>query len=430
MSQFSGEPSPGDPIQNTIQILASSERIRQQYLTLIRTASSEILLIFPTINAVHREHKIGIVAELQNAVQRGVKIRILSAEDEFIKERLDALRASGMIVRSIETPTESKFKMLLVDKKVAFIVETKDDSKASFHEAVGLALLSNSKPTVLPYLTIFESFWRETELYERARESDRIKDEFVNIAAHELRNPIMPILSGADLLQAAIDDIKGNIDADKVADLVSNTQLIVRNASKLFKLSEDILQVSRIESGTFRLKVEFVVLEPLIRYTIADVEKRYAGEKTDTRLVYESMLGTPNNSKGTRGFAVYCDSAKIGQTLFNLLDNAMKFTEKGDIVVSAISHRNEVVVQVRDPGAGIDPDIKGRLFEKFASKSSGGTGLGLYLSRRIIEAHGGRIWCRDSEIGKGTDCGFTIPLDLHPEGIASVEKDLDEVNLR
>lgn len=130
------------------------------------------------------KHKIGIVAELKNAVHRGVKIRILSAEDEFIKERLDALRASGMIVRSIETRTESKFKMLIVDKKVAFIVETRDDSKASFHDAVGLALLSTSDPTVLPYLTIFESFWRETELYERARESDRIKDEFVNIAAH------------------------------------------------------------------------------------------------------------------------------------------------------------------------------------------------------------------------------------------------------
>lgn len=312
LSRFSGESSPGNPFQNSIQILSSAERIRQQYLTLIRTASAEILLIFPTINAVHREHKIGLVAELQNAVQRGVKIRILSAEDEFIKERLDALRASGMMVRSIETPTESKFKMLIVDKKVAFIVETKDDSKASFHEAVGLALLSNSNPTVLPYVTIFESFWRETELYERARESDRIKDEFVNIAAHELRNPIMPILSGADLLQEAIDDIKGNIDADKAADLVSNIQLIVRNASKLLKLSEDILQVSRIESGTFRLKVELVVLEPLIRSTIADVEKRYAGEKTDTRFVYESKLDTPNNSKGTRGFTVDCDGAKIG----------------------------------------------------------------------------------------------------------------------
>lgn len=99
-------------------------------------------------------------------------------------------------------------------------------------------------------------------------------------------------------------------------------------------------------------------------------------------------------------------------------------------MVSAISQRNEVVVQVRDPGAGIDPDIKGRLFEKFASKSSGGTGLGLYLSRRIIEAHGGRIWCRDSEVAKGTDCGFAIPLDLRQEGIAIVEKDLDEINVR
>ena len=409
-------------MQSSIQIISTPDRIRQQYLNVIRTASSDIFLVFPTINAIHREHKIGVIEELKKAVERGVKIRILTAEDEFIKDKLDILRSSGIVVRRIETPPEAKFKMLIADKRVSFFVETKDDSKASFAEAIGLAVLSTSKPTVLAFVTIFESLWRETELYERARESDRIKDEFVNIAAHELRNPIMPILSGADLIQEGIAQIQGSIDKDKFADLISNVQLVVRNASKLLKLSEDILQVSRIESGTFRINLEPVAIEPLIRSTIVDVEKRYLGEKRNTKIVLESNLEMTNDNEGPEGFTMYCDGPKVAQTLFNLLDNAMKFTGQGNIIVSAIAHDTEVIIQVQDPGIGIDPEIKDRLFEKFATKSTGGTGLGLYLSKKIIEAHGGRIWCKDNEQRRGTVSGFTIPLDLHPETTVIVEK--------
>jgi signal transduction histidine kinase len=417
----------GEPLQTSIHIITTPDRIRQQYLNLVRSATSEILLIFPTINAIHREEKIGIIEELKNAVQRRVKIRILSAEDEFIRDKLDALRACGIIIRNIETPTESKFKLLIVDRKVSYIVETRDDSKAEFAEAVGLAVHSISKATVLPFVTIFESFWRETDLYERARESDRVKDEFVNIAAHELRNPIMPILLGADLIQDAIAGIKEGIDPDKATELIANAQMIVRNASRLLRLSEDILQVSRIESGTFRLKLEAVDLEWLIRSTIADVEKRYAGEKPNNHIVFEAKLGKTEGSGKT--FTVYCDQSKIAQATFNLLDNAMKFTNEGNILVSAVAMKTEAVVAIQDPGVGIDPEIKSRLFEKFTSRSNGGTGLGLYLSKKIIEAHSGRIWCKDNQQRKGANCGFAIPLDLDPETAVMVERKSDGSNV-
>jgi two-component system, OmpR family, sensor histidine kinase VicK len=400
--------------------MATPERIRQQYLNLVRTATGEILLIFPTINAVQREHKIGIIEELKRAVERGVKIRILSAEDEFIKDKLDALRACGMIIRRIETPTEAKFKMLIVDKRVAFLVETKDDSRAEFADAVGQAVLSTSKSTVMPYVAIFESFWRETDLYERAREADRIKDEFVNVAAHELRNPIMPILSGADLITHSVGELSGKIDPEIEAIMVSNLQLVIRNASKLLRLSEDILQVSRIESGTFKLTLEPVDVEELIRSAITDVEKRYSGEKQDVKIELESKLAGAK-LPGDETFTIYCDRDKFSQTLYNLLDNAMKFTQQGRILVSAVASDSEVVITVQDPGTGIAPEIKGRLFEKFASKSNGGTGLGLYLSKKIVEAHGGKIWCKDNSQHRGADCGFTIPRDLHPETSSMVE---------
>ena len=129
-----------DTNQIGIQVLSTPERIKQQYLNLIRTAASEILLVFPTVNAIQREHSIGILDELRNAVQRGVKIRMLSAEDDFIKDKIDSLRAKGIVVRRIETPTESKFKMLIVDKKVSLTIETREDSRASFRDAIGLAV--------------------------------------------------------------------------------------------------------------------------------------------------------------------------------------------------------------------------------------------------------------------------------------------------
>jgi two-component system sensor histidine kinase VicK len=147
----------------TIRILSDPDKIRQQYIALIRSAASEILLVFPTINSIHRESSIGVLEELKSAVKRNVKVRVLCAEDDFIKAHLDELRACGVVIRRIETPTETKFKMLIVDRRASLVVETKDDSKSKFSEAVGLATFSNSNATVLPYVTIFESFWRETE---------------------------------------------------------------------------------------------------------------------------------------------------------------------------------------------------------------------------------------------------------------------------
>jgi signal transduction histidine kinase len=409
----SGIPSEHSAV--AIQVLSIPDRIKHHYLSLIRSSNSDILLVFPTVNAILREYKIGVMDELKNAVKRGVKIRILAAEDDFIKEKLDALRASGIVIRRIESPAEAKFKMLIVDRKMSLVVETKDDSKALFAEAVGLAILASSKETVLPSVTIFESFWRETELYERARESDRIKDEFVNIAAHELRNPIMPILSGVDLLKEKLQLYRQRLGEDIYSEFQADMQMTHRNALKLLKLSEDILQVSRIESGTFTMHFEYVDLISLIKNSIADVERRYAGEKHNMIKLLSQSSPSQGKVALNSELIVYCDSSKIGQTLFNVIDNAMKFTEKGDVEVILGLHGGEILIQVRDSGPGIDPDIKERLFEKFATKSSGGTGLGLYLSRKIVEAHGGRIWGDNNQDGVGTTFSIILPHGIYQE---------------
>ncbi len=406
----------------SIQIISNMQRIKQLYLSLIRRAQRELLLIFPTTNSIRREEKVGVFAEARRAYQRGVTVRILAPEDDFIKAYLNALRNDGIIIRPIESPSEVKFKLLIVDRRFSLVIETQDDRKASFEEAVGLATLSNSKPTVLPYVTIFESFWRETDLYEKAREADRIKDEFVNIVAHELRNPIMPIMAGSDfaieeleMLRQGRGSISSNNDhhnrEEEIIDsLTENINIISRNASRLFRLSEDILQVSRMESGTFVLNLEPVDLKVMLAMVIQDAQKKVKIEGKSITIELDDML-TPLYANAR--FVVCCDNSKMSQVLYNLLDNAIKFTQEGTITIStARFNENSIIVKIKDSGIGIDPTIIGRLFEKFSTKSKGGTGLGLYISRKIIEAHAGRIWGENNPSDEyGAIFSFILPID-------------------
>jgi two-component system sensor histidine kinase VicK len=377
---------------------------------LVKNAQKEVLLIFPTTNAVRREEGVGIFAELRQASQRGVTVRILSPIDDFVSHQLEGLRTAGIAVRQIESPAETKFKLLIVDRRFSLVIETKDDSKGTFERAIGLATFSTSKPTVLPYVTIFESFWRETDLYEKAREADKIKDEFVNIAAHELRNPISPIIASADFAIEDIEKLKESKDDTLTLDsLEENIHIIARNAAKLYKLSEDILQVSKIESGTFSLRLGQVDLKALCEMAVQDTKKKIESEKKplDIHLDYK----IPSN--GSEAVAISCDSSKISQVIYNLLDNAVKFTDKGTISISVAMHEeSSIIFKVEDSGVGIDREIKDRLFDKFASRSNGGTGLGLYLSKKIVEAHGGKVWGSNNPSGIGATFSFTLPTDL------------------
>lgn len=396
------------PEDESIQIISNVQNIKQVYFSLLRNSQQEVLLVFPTTNAVRREERLGVFTELRRARQRGVTVRLLTPEDDFVAAYLDELRKNGSVVRQIESsPAETKFKLLIVDGKFSLVIETKNDAKGIFEEAVGLATFSNSKPTVLSYVTIFESFWRETDLYEKAREADRLKDEFVNIAAHELRNPICPIIASAELATESITKLRGEGKLDNLTldDLNENISVIVRNASKLYKLSEDILQVSRIESGGFNLHLEQVEIKNLLETAIQDARKNALTENKPVNIRLDYRLADR--------YMIFCDSSKINQVLYNLLDNAVKFTENGTITVSAVKFDDSsLVFKVEDSGIGISPEIKTRLFEKFVSRSSGGTGLGLYLSKRIIDAHGGKIGGINNQSGVGATFFFRLPTDL------------------
>ena len=253
--------------------------------------------------------------------------------------------------------------------------------------------------------------------YERLRESDKMKTEFINVAAHELRTPIQPILGLSEVLRSRTKDVQQQELLD----------VIIRNARRSQGLTNDILDVTKIESQSLNLKKEWFNLNDVITNTLTDIiSNRESSNRNGERVI--KFLYHPQN------IFVEADKGRITQVIFNLLSNAVKFTkakeEEGQRTVSisaeTIDDGEEVLVTVRDTGIGIDPEIMPRLFEKFISKSYQGTGLGLFISKSIIKAHGGRIWSENNNVDKDSKEGgstfyFSLPL---------VKKNYQQPNLK
>lgn len=219
---------------------------------------------------------------------------------------------------------------------------------------------------------------------------DKMQKEFINIAAHELRTPTQAILGYSELMEQA--------DPEEVRQAAG---AILRNANRLERLTEDILDVTRIESQSLKLNMERFDLNEKIEHVIEDMRSGLLSNSKATKIIFER---TENE------IPVYGDRVRIFQVVSNLLNNSLKFTKNGNISIRAEKRDDFAIVTVKDNGTGIDPEIKPRLFTKFASKSQTGTGLGLFISKSIIEAHGGKIWAENNADGKGATFTFTLPL--------------------
>jgi signal transduction histidine kinase len=226
------------------------------------------------------------------------------------------------------------------------------------------------------------------EAFEQLKGHDRMQREFINVAAHELRTPTQAIIGYSDLFYLRPESRELAIKA------------IARNAERLERLTHDILDVTRIEGHRLDLNKEKFDVSEVVASAIEDTKRRVDDNNDSIKFQY-----TP------RKIVVEADRMRISQVVSNLLGNAVKFTKQGTVYISADSKDGEAIVSVKDSGTGIDPEIVSRLFTKFTSKSQTGTGLGLFISKSIIEAHGGRIWAENNKDSKGATFTFRMPVE-------------------
>jgi signal transduction histidine kinase len=236
---------------------------------------------------------------------------------------------------------------------------------------------------------------------EQLKVHDKMQKEFINIASHEMKTPTQAIIGYSDLIQK---------HPEKREEMI---QAISRNAVRLQRLTNDILDVTRIDSQTLNLHKEQFNIGDLIAGVVEDYISYIEKENKNVKLLYNFKQDTDDS------LLIEADRDRITQVISNLLSNAIKFTsKKGEVEEEVISvsaerknsNQEEVIVSVKDTGEGINPEILPRLFTKFATRSFSGTGLGLYISKSIVEVHGGKMWAENNPDGKGAKFTFTLPL--------------------
>jgi two-component system, OmpR family, sensor histidine kinase VicK len=399
-------------VLGSTEIISNPIITKDLFITLVKSSKEQVLLLIPSINGFLREESLKIIQYLkESASDRGVYVKILTPTNDMINEKIQKIKRDNIknfdiqsfeVISNIQINTIT---ILVVDSKESLVIEKKDDSKLDFIDAAGLSTYSTSKPTVLSYVSIFESLINQVKLYEQLKIHGKMQEEFINVASHELRTPIQVILAFTELLEH---------HPEKKDEMIQSIQ---RNALRLQRLAEDILDVTKIESKTLNLHKEKFNLGDLISTIIDDhrnnINKNDDG-KDKVKLLY-------TNEKGP--FLVKADYARIIQSISNILNNAIKFTQEekergeegaGDIYITIEKKKDneqQVIVMIRDTGIGIDSDMLPRLFTKFATKSTKGTGLGLFISKSIIEAHGGTIWAENNKDGKGATFAFNLPCN-------------------
>jgi two-component system, OmpR family, sensor histidine kinase VicK len=424
-----------------IEAIKDPYEVQQLTYDLIKNSRSEIMIVCSTSNAFLRQVRAGSFKLLeQAAADYGVNIRILSPSNKnilnFAKryEKSTFQYQNQIKVRHLKENLQTRISLLLVDKKYSLAVELGDDTKDRTVDAIGISTYSNSESTVLSYASIFETLWRQSELYDRLEELNeelRLRDiaqrEFINTAAHELRTPIQPILGLSEIV------LKSNRDQALDEYLI----IIARNAERLHRLTNNILDVTKIEGKILKLDKRMVNLDLLISSLVAEyqtaLERKRVGkvgkydkdnnneanyEKDVRDLCCQVFYKRPSESGP---FLIEADKDRIIQILSNLLNNALNSSNQRMIRdnVSAFpievsmkkdnTSAEEIVITVKDKGMGINKSISEKMFTKFVTTSDGGTGLGLYVSKNLVEAHGGRIWAYNNTDEQGATFCFTLP---------------------
>ncbi len=370
------------------EVINDQQRSTEIIATLANSVKQEVLLLLTQSKSMVRLYKLGIFDQLMMASTKNIKIRIIcpinSENDELVKY----LHANYPHI-NILNGTEGEIGLIIVDNSKFFISEVREEMVKEFSKTLGFGLFSNSISLIQSIRLFFELLWKSDELNEKLKDHERLQAEFINIASHEIKTPIQAILTYSELLQSEPDKNQSNVDA------------IQRNALRLKLLSNNLLDMTRIQSKTLMIRKEKFDLSHLVSSIVEDFRYQLRNMPADTSI--EMSFSNPGQ------VFVEADKERVTQIVTNLIHNALKFTREGTITVSLKKGKDEVMVSIKDTGMGIDPDIMSSLFTKFATKHHSGTGVGLYISKSIVEAHGGKIWGRNNSNGKGATFAFVLP---------------------
>lgn len=400
--------------QEEIRVLTDPFEITKLYNDLLQSAMSEISLIVSTANALLRQHNIGIMGQMKIAAeQRNVQVNLAVPNFEkqkvakSISESLQELEELPAMSRnihvrnyqqSINQTSKINSTILLVDRQFSLVIDSKDDLKENFMDAIGFATYSSSSSRTQSYNFIFDTIWMQAELYNqlemRTIELEKLntmQNEFINMAAHELRTPTQAILGYSEMLAQSESKIR----------IKDYENAIARNAQRLHFLASDILDVARIESQMFRLNKSYFDLTEEIDSVVKAVKDRPDWVDISRRVMVILDI--------SESISIFGDKQRIHEVIFNLVNNALKFTEEGTIMIRVEKNiqTKDAIITVADTGTGIDKEILPRIFSKFVSKSKS-TGLGLFIAKAIIEAHGGHIEAYNNIDGNGAVFKFTL----------------------
>jgi signal transduction histidine kinase len=407
-----------------LEIIQDTQKSIGRAFDIMNKTQKELLVLFATQRTFTFALR-GEAADIYRKLSKnGVDIKLLVPRggadqiEEENNEQIAKVReeiSSSINLRFSDVDLNTRITIMISDRNEFMSWELKDDTLNDPYLAGGIATYSNIKALASSYATIFDNLWKITEFAENLRianikleNNDKAMKEFINIAAHELRTPIQPILGLSEMLPDARNDPQQH---------GKFVEIIVRNAHKLENLAEDILDVTRIESGRLQLSMEMIDLYELVDSVVHDFQ-RFLPSDGKVTVNYQKLNDGRNDEEDytVSHLAIMGDPARIAQVLSNLLRNALKFTNEGTISVRVGKNDSpsysEAVVYISDSGQGIDPEVMYKLFEKFVSKSEKGTGLGLFISKSIVEAHGGKIWGENNKDGNGATFTFTLPLAI------------------
>jgi two-component system, OmpR family, sensor histidine kinase VicK len=371
------------------EVISDHEKATQTIVDLAKSVKKEALFFLPNDKAMVRAERLGLIDYAVKASQGGAIVKIicpLSEVNAKIVKKISEKAPKTQVLNGNNSP----YGMYIADDEKFIRAELRNPNAEKFSESVGFMVYSNRKTSVESFKSIFELLWNERTLNEELLKTYKMQKEFINIVSHEMKTPTQAILGYSELLEQHPEN-----NSEIIASLK-------RNASRLQRLTNDILELSRIESQTLRLNKEKVNMNEKIRNVINDVKGQI--HNPDKLKIAFSETKYP--------IYVQADKTRLYQVISNLLTNAIKFTEEGTISISANikDNNNELIVTVTDTGECIHSDILPRLFTKFATKSNIGTGLGLYISKNIVASHGGKMWAENNSDGRGATFIFTLPV--------------------